>query len=258
MISALALLHPPPPALLAGQRVAVVGSGGGLGQAIAAEMRAAGAEVLGIDHRRSFGPVDALYRAGPEAAESVARALPDGLSGLVLAPDLAADDPVELLLHGLVGPIRLAEALAPRLAAGAAIVVRTAAPLPERASRLADIRAARALRPEEVRPFAARFGLLAEPARTIPLIGWAIGAWALSRAQAWPKLRINAVLPAAPDGRLPPAQAAHLGLSEVDGVRIAARAVLLLLSPLAAGLTGVTLACDGGLSARVQCLHEGL
>jgi NAD(P)-dependent dehydrogenase (short-subunit alcohol dehydrogenase family) len=246
-----------PPTLLMGRRVVVLGSGGGLGRAVAQAARDAGAEVLGIDPRAAFGPVDALYRAGPDEAEAVAAALPDDLDALVLTPDLTEPDPAVILKHGVTGPIRLAEALAPRLPPGAAIVVRGAHG-PDRAAHLPAIRAGRSLRPDDATAFAARWGLTAEPARAPLLAGWAMAAWALSRAAAWPHLRVNAITPAAPDGRLPPAQAAALGIPESEGAQIAARAAVFLISPLSMGLTGAQLATDGGLAAQTQSVHEGL
>lgn len=243
-----------------GRRVAVLGSGGGLGRALAAAARAAGAEVLGLDPRAAFADVDALYRfdpAEPEAGAALAAALPEGLDALALMPDLAGLDPAATLEQGAALPIRLAEALAPRLAPGAAIVARAAAG-PDRAAQLAAIRAARALRPGEGAAFAERWDLLAEPARAPLLAGWALGAWALSRVTHWPGVRINAIAPAAPDGRLPPSMAAASGLAEGDGPAIAARAALILMSPLAQGLSGACLAADGGQAAQLQSVQEGL
>jgi NAD(P)-dependent dehydrogenase (short-subunit alcohol dehydrogenase family) len=249
-----------PPTLLTGRRVAVLGSGGGLGRAVAAAARAAGAEVTGIDPRAAFADVDALIRADltdPAAIDAAAAALPDGLDALALFPDLPSGDPATVLAHGVIAPLRLAEALAPRLAPGAAIVLRGAIQSGWGA-HLAAIRAARALRSDDLPGFVTRWGLDAEPLRAPLLAGWALQAWALARATAWPGLRINTVIPAAPDGRLPPERAAALGLAEGDGSTIAARAALYLMSPLSQGLTGAGVAADGGLSARLQTGHAGL
>jgi len=249
-----------PPTLLTGRRVAVLGSGGGLGRAMAAAARAAGAQVLGIDPRAAFADVDALYRFDPadtDAPQALAAALPEGLDALALFPDLTALDPAATLEQGVTLPIRLAQALAPRLTPGAAIVARAASG-PERDSHLAAIRAACALRPGEGPGFAERWGLRAEPGRAPLLAGWAMGAWALSRATRWPGIRVNAIAPATADGRLPPASAAALGLAEGEGPLIAARAALILMSPLTQGLTGACLAADGGQAAQMQSVHEGL
>lgn len=259
MLAAAALAQVPP-TLLLGRRVAVLGSGGGLGRAVAAAAQAAGAEVLGLDTRAVFDHVDALFRfdpADPQAAEGLAAALPDGLYALVLAPDLPPD-PGALIAQGVALPVRLAEALAPRMAHGGAIVARAAPPGADRSAYLAAIRAARSVRPDQGAVFAGRWGLDAEPTRAPRLAGWALGAWALARATTWPHLRVNAIAPAAPDGRLPPAQAAALGMSEGDGAAVAARAVLFLISPLSQGLTGACLATDGGQAAQLQSVHEGL
>lgn len=251
-----------PPTLMQGRRVAVLGSGGKLGRAAAAALRAAGAEVLGIDARAVFDDVDALWRADlarPGAAEAVAAALPDGLDGLALLPDTGETaDPAAVLVRAVAAPIRLAEALAPRLAQGAAVVALAGPDGPGRRAALAAIRAARALRPDDAAAFADRWGLAAEPARAPGLAAWALGAWALARRAAWPGVRVNAVVPAAPDGRLAPAEAAALALPEAAGADLAARAALFLLSPLSQGLTGAVLAADGGRAARMQTDQEGL
>lgn len=248
-----------PPTLLSGRRVAVLGSGGGLGRALAMAARAAGAEVLGLDARAAFDGIDALYRfdpADPEAGAALAAALPDGLDALALLPDLTGLDPAATLAQGVALPVALAEALAPRLAPGAAILARAAPG--DRTAHMAAIRAARSLRPADAAAFADRWGLLAEPARAPRLAGWAMGAWALARATAWPGLRVNTIAPATPDGRLAPTAATALGLTESDGAAIAARAALFLISPLAQGLTGACLAADGGQAAQLQSVHEGL
>lgn len=248
------------PTLLTGRRVAVLGAGGGLGAAVAAAARAGGAQVLGLDPRARFDGLDALYRydpADPGAAQALAAALPDGLEALVLMPDLSGLDPAAVLDQGCALPLALAQALAPRMAPGGAIVVRGATG-PDRAAHLAAIRAARALRPGQGTAFAERWGLLAEPARAPLLAGWALGAWAMARATAWPGLRVNAVAPAAPDGRLPPATAAAAGMDQATGPALAARAALFLISPLSQGLTGACLAADGGMAAQMHAVAEGL
>lgn len=249
-----------PPTLLMGRRIAVLGSGSGLGLAVARAAEAAGAEVLGIDPDPAFAHVAELYRADPgdgAAMEAVAAALPEGLDGLALFPDLSGD-PARVLAQGVMGPRLLAEALAPRLAPGAAIVARAAPATPERTQALPMIRAALALRPDGLAPFPARWGLDAEPGKALALAGWAMAAWVMARAHAWPGLRVNAVAPAAPDGRLPPALAARMGRPEAEGAEIAARATLFLLSGPAQGLTGAVLAADGGLQAQIQTSLEGL
>ncbi|PWE31564.1 hypothetical protein C4N9_00675 [Pararhodobacter marinus] len=250
--------HPP---LLRDKRIAVMGSGSGLGLAVARAAEAAGAEVLGIDREARFDHLAELYRldpGDPASVDALAQALPDDLDGLALFPALPDGPPARQLAHGLAAPKRLAALLAPRLAPGAGIVVRGATADANRTGALAAIRAGASLAPGDCDAFAERWSLNAEPTRTPRLIGWAMTAWAQSRAVAWPGLRVNAVIPAAPDGRLPLALAADLGLDAGDGASIAARAAIFLLSDLAQGLTGASLAADGGLSAQTQTRLEGL
>ncbi|HMO73294.1 MAG TPA: SDR family oxidoreductase, partial [Paracoccaceae bacterium] len=108
--------------------------------------------------------------------------------------------------------------------------------------------------------FADRWGLNAEPTRTLATAGWALQAWAMARCQAWADqhIRINAVVPAAPDGRLPPAIVAAARAEANAGTDAAARAALFLMSPLSAGITGATLAADHGLSAKISTSLDGL
>ncbi|MBN8292089.1 hypothetical protein JI664_08950 [Rhodobacter sp. NTK016B] len=247
--------------LLRDKRIAVMGSGSGLGLAVARAAEAAGAEVLGIDAEARFDHLAELYRVDPgdpASVDALAQALPDDLDGLALFPALPDGPPARQLAEALAAPKRLAAMLAPRLPKGAGIVVRGATVDKARPGALAAIRAGVSLQPGASETFAATWALDTEPTGTARLIGWAIAAWALGRAQAWPSLRVNAVIPAQPDGRLPLARAAELGLDAGEGAAIAARAAIFLLSDLAQGLTGASLAADGGHSAQIQTRLEGL
>lgn len=255
----MALTMPP---LLSGRRIAVMGSAHGLGRAVAAAAEAAGAEVLGIDADKAFDHVSAFYRVdlgdGP-SVDALAQALPDGLDGLALfpaLPDGAAPDQVMAL--GVMAPVRLAMALAPRMAKGAAIVVRGAPPHADHAASLGAVRAALALNPDALNGFAARWGLDAEPVRAPRLAGWAMQAWAQARRWDWPGVRTAALVTARPDGGLTPAVQAARGIEQDTARAQAAQAAVFLLSDLAAGLTGATLAADHGLSAQIETGLQGL
>lgn len=252
------------PALLSGKRVAILGSARGLGLAVAKAASAAGASVIGIDAVTGFDHVEEFYHldpGDPGAIDRVADALPDGLEGLCLMPHFdPADDPDHALLACVMGPKRLAERAAPRMAAGAAIVTQGAPFDAGRDKHLALIRAALALRPETATGFAARWGLSAEPTLLPKLIGWAMAAWAMQHADAWGPNgpRCNCLVTASPDGRLPAAISASRGIDAGAGQDHAAHAAIFLLSALAAGVTGAALAADGGLSAKTQTSLEGL
>jgi hypothetical protein len=195
------------------------------------------------------------------AIDRLASVLPDGLDGLCLLPAYDASDAPDLaLMRGVMGPKRLAEGIAARMAHGAAIITQGAAFDPARAQHLALIRAALALRPETATGFAQRWGLLAEPTLTPKLIGWAMEAWALQHRAAWgPQgARSACLVTASPDGRLPPAICAARGVDAAIGQQQAAAAAIYLLSALASGVTGAALAADGGLSAETQTSLEGL
>jgi NAD(P)-dependent dehydrogenase (short-subunit alcohol dehydrogenase family) len=256
MMHAPAPFAPVPAALLAGRRLVVLGSGSGLGRAVALAADAAGAEVLGIDDTRGFEGLSALFRADltdPAALDAAVAALPEAIDGLIALPDLGAGDPAQALLRGLLAPRQVMRALAPKLSPGAGIVLRAAQPHANRAAHVACIRAALALRWGDVAGFVPRWGLHVEPGRTSQIVGWACQALALTQP-----LRINCVLPASPDGRLPPERVAATGYEAAAGTELAARAALYLVSPLAAGITGATIAADGGLSASISTNLDGL
>lgn len=252
------------PSLLSGKRVAILGSARGLGLAVAKAATEAGAEVIGIDAVTGFDHVSEFFRLDPGEAAAIdrlAEALGDGLDGLCLLPGLDPTDSVEqALLRGVMGPKRLAERLAPQMAAGGVIVTRGTPHDRARAQHLGLIRAALALRPETATGFGPRWGLAAEPALTPKLIGWAMEAWALQHRWTWAAqgLRTACLVTASPDGRLPPQIATARGVEAGMGTQNAAQAAVFLLSALAAGLTGTALAADGGLSAETQTSLEGL
>lgn len=251
------------PALLSGKRIAVLGSASGLGLAVARALDAAGAEVHGIDDERGFEGVAAFYRADLTDADAIAataHALPEGLDGLALFPALPGGGPRDVLAHGLLAPRLLAASLAPRLGHGAAIVLRGAPVTGHWADCLPETRAAMALRHDGVERFVAQWGLALDPARTARTVGWALAGFAMAQRWAWAGqgVRINALSPASPDGRLPPEIVAATGQEAAAGPHHAASAALFLLSDLSRGLTGAVLAADGGLSAQTMCRLDGL
>lgn len=249
------------PSLLAGKRVVVLGSASGLGRAVALAAEGAGAEVLGLDDQKRFDGVHALYHADltdPEALDAAAQALPDGLDGLVLLPDPGAGGPAQTLARAWLGPRHLAQALGPKLAQGASVIFRAAPVTAQWQAALGETRAAMALRWADIDGFVARWGLQAEPDRAIRTAGWGALGWTMAHAHSQHGVRFNAVTPASPDGHLPPAIAARLGVEGGAGAQSAARAVLYLLSDLSAGVTGANLAADGGASAQYTTRLDGL
>ena len=251
------------PALLSGKRIAVLGSASGLGMALARAAEAAGAEVHGIDHSRNFEGLAAFYLADlsdPQALTAVANALPEGLDGLAALPALPNSTPRDVLLHGLLAPRLLAEALAPKMAHGGAVVLRGAPMTHHWADTLSELRAAMNLRHDGVDAFVTRWGLHLDPARTARTAGWALAAWAMAHCRTWSAkgLRINVLAPASPDGHLPPEICATTGQDARRGTELTAEAALFLLSDLSKGMTGATLATDGGLSAQMLCRRDGL
>ncbi|MDD7972043.1 hypothetical protein [Roseinatronobacter alkalisoli] len=252
-----------PPLLLAGKRVVVLGSGSGLGRAVALYAEAAGAEVLGVDDRKLFDGVSALYHTDlndPAALDAAAHALPDGIDGLALLPDPGTGGPELTLARSLLAPRHLTQALAPKLAHGAAILACATPMHGTWQARLGETRAAAALRWDDLGGFVARWGLLAEPDRATRTAGWAMLAWVMAQChnRADRSIRINALTPASHDGRLPPDIVAASGQDAASGTDTAARAALFLLSDLSLGLTGANLAADGGLSARIITSLDGL
>ena len=117
------------PALLPGKRVAILGSARGLGLAVAKAATEAGAEVIGIDAVTGFDHVTEFYHLDPSdlgAIDRLAAALPEGLDGLCLLPAHDPSDAPDLaLMRGVMGPKRLADQMAPRMAQGAAMLCGT-------------------------------------------------------------------------------------------------------------------------------------
>lgn len=225
------------PPLLAGRKVAVLGSSRGLGAAVAAACAGAGAEVTGIDDTPVFDNLSAFCRidaADPLAMDAVAAALPEGLDGLALFPAGG-------LGPALAAPKRLAALMAPRMAQGGAIVTHAAPVTGDWHASLALTRAAAALKQGGEAAFALAWNLSQEPALEARAIGWGMLAFTLAAHARWPGIRINA-LTTAPLGDPQPA----------------ALAAVFLLGPLSAGLSGANIAADGGLSARIQTSLDGL
>lgn len=263
MTTALPPLANIPPLLLAGKRVVVLGSGSGLGQAVARYAQAAGADVLGVDDRKVFDGLTALYHADlndPAALDAAAHALPDGIDALALLPDAGTGGPEQTLTRALLAPRHLAQALAPKLAHGAAVLARAAPPHATWQAQLGETRAAASLRWDDLDGFVTRWGLRAEPDRAARTAGWAMQAWVMAHCNRWADraIRLNALTPASHDGRLPPDIVAASGQDAASGTDTAARAALFLLSDLSQGLTGANLAADGGLSARIMTSLHGL
>ena len=255
--------HATAPGLLRDKRIAVLGSARGLGLAVAHAAEAAGAEVHGIDSVRRFEGLAAFYQADLSdalALSAVASALPEGLDGLVACPDLDALVPKDTLVLGLLAPRVLSEAVAPRMAQGASIVVRGAPVTPHWAERLSEIRAAMALRHADAGEFVTRWGLHLDPARTVRTVGWALMAWAMVHRWRYADrdIRMNTFSPANASGHLPPEIVAARGHDAAMGTTDAAQAALFLLSDLSRGMTGANLAVDGGMSAQMLCHADGI
>lgn len=252
-----------PPLLLAGKRVVVLGSGSGLGRAVALHAECAGAEVLGVDDRKLFDGLAALYHTDlhdPAALDAAAAALPDDIDALALLADPGTGGPEQVLARRLLAPRHLAQALAPKLAHGAAVLACAAPPHSTWHAKLGETRAAMALRWDDLGGFVARWGLLAEPDRADRTAGWAMQAWVMAQRNRWAdrNIRLNALTPASHDGRLPPDIVAEGGQDAASGTDTAARAALFLLSDLSQGLAGANLAADGGLCARIMTSLDGL
>lgn len=249
--------------LLAGRRIVVLGSATGLGRAVALAAQSAGAEVLGLDDSKGFDGIDALYLADlrdPAALVAAVDAIDGPVDGLALVPDLLDKGPETTLARGVVAPRIVAQALAPRLAHGAAIAARAGPPHASWRETLPEIRAALALRSDDLAGFVARWGHHAEPSRAARLAGWAMLAWVMAQRWTWADraIRVNAVTPAAPGGALPPVVQAVTAQPAQAGTDQAARAFVFFLSGLSQGLTGANLAADGGLSAQILTSQDGL
>lgn len=250
-----------PATLLQGRRVLVMGTARPLGRAVAQAATAAGADVIGLDSDPALAHVNTFYRvdlADPAALDAAAAALPDDLDAVALLPGGGNDSAEQALVRGILAPRHLASALAPRLAPAGAVIVQGAQPGADSRARLAEIRAAMALRWDDLAGFPARWGLDTEPSRAEPLAGWAMQAWAMAHRWTWPGRRVNALVAADADGRYPPGVAAARGCGSGTGTDHAAVSALFLLSALSVGVTGTSLYADGGYSAHTFSSLDGL
>ena len=100
--------------------VLVTGSAAGIGAAVAARLRAAGTEVIGLDLRDADVVCDL---SDPAAIDAVTKRLPARLGGIASVAGVpGTHPPARVLAVNLEAPRLLASALADRLPAGAAVV----------------------------------------------------------------------------------------------------------------------------------------
>lgn len=222
---------------LAGQTVLILGAGGGLGRALVAACRAAGAEVVAHTGR---GGVLAADLSDPQAAARlVARVIeshgrPTGLVNAAACQDMTPeDDPgawQRLMQVNVTAAVTAARAVMAAGTGGAVV-------------NIASVEALRPLAAHSA--YAASKAALVSATRSLAVSG---------AARGW---RVNAVLPGliARDGL---AQAWPEGLARWQAVAPMARTVtaeevanaaVFLLSPAASGITGVALPVDAGYLA---------
>jgi NAD(P)-dependent dehydrogenase (short-subunit alcohol dehydrogenase family) len=227
------------PGLFAGQRVVVTGAAGGIGGAIAAAFAALGAEVIGLD-RQAGAAILCCDLEDPGAREAAAAAIRAG--GPVAAvvhcagrfrrvpatdPGAGAELDAALALQ-VVAPFHLVRALVPVLRGGAVVTITSTSAV--RTSRQAS-------------------------AYCIGKAGLEMLTRTLAAELAAEGIRVNAVAP----GEVATSLTAGDALAEALVARIplgrralpeeVAAAVVFLASPLAAYVTGATLAVDGGFLA---------
>lgn len=114
-----------------GRRVVVTGCASGMGHALARELHALGAEVIGLDRNRTTAPVDAFVDvdlAAPDAIEAAVRTVAGPSAGLVDALFNCAGvsggsglSALDVFTINFLGTRHLTEALLPHMRDGGAI-----------------------------------------------------------------------------------------------------------------------------------------
>jgi NAD(P)-dependent dehydrogenase (short-subunit alcohol dehydrogenase family) len=240
--------------------VIVTGAASGIGAAVAARLREAGREVIGLDRRPAGGCRTVLCDlARPETIDAAVGELPGEVGGLANVAGVPGTFPAELVMRvNVLGLRHLTEALLARLAPGSAVV------------NVASVAARRDPRPrEEVA------GILATPSFESGLV-WCLDhpldppaayrfskqvllEWTLQAATAWRGrgIRVVSVSPGVVDTPILPDFRASMGDAAIEAAtaeagRLAqpedvAPVITFLLSAEARWVNGTDVRVDGGL-----------
>jgi NAD(P)-dependent dehydrogenase (short-subunit alcohol dehydrogenase family) len=258
--------------MLEGKKVIVTGVASGIGEETAKQLKAAGAQVIGVDRNMPQMELDGFYQADltDEAAvdaliEKLQPLNADGLANIAGVPPTAPVDVVVTV--NLVALKRLTLGLVGSLADNASIVNLASLAGIGWEGETAKIKAAGDLDHAGVPAFCADQGITAE--NSYFFSKQALVAWTHENRWTWRDrgIRMNAVSPGPVDTPILGDFLETLGERAEEDMKIMDRpgtprdiapVVTFLLSDGSAWLRGINIATDGGMRAHIDASSNGL
>lgn len=255
-----------------GKTIIVTGASSGIGQETAQQLRAAGAQVIGVDRNAptidldGFHQVDLTDEAALDALiEKLKPLKADGLANIAGVPPTAP--PETVVAVNLVALKRLTLGLVDSLANDASIVNLASLAGLGWEGEVAKIKASADLNLDGVADFCKAHDVNAE--NSYFFTKQALVAWTAENRWTWRDrgIRMNAVSPGPVDTPILKDFLETLGERAEEDMRVMDRpgtpqdiapAVIFLLSSGSVWLRGTNIACDGGMRAYVDAMSNGL
>ncbi|HXV72708.1 MAG TPA: coniferyl-alcohol dehydrogenase [Acidimicrobiia bacterium] len=253
------------------RRIIVTGAASGIGAATVTELHRRGATVVGVD-RNTADSVDEHFEAdlsNPSEIDDLVARLPSGCDGLCNIAGVAPTQPAELVLAvNTLAPIRLTEALAPKLAENASIVNLASMAGNGWRDHLDQVRELLATDHDHLPDFVARHDLDRGP-RSYFLSKEAMIVWTMQNRWTWRDrgIRMNCVSPGPVETPILADFIETLGERAQESVRHMDRfgrpediapVVVFLLSDEARWFRGANLTPDGGMGSHLALKRHGL